>query len=81
MDNKKTESHKAIAAKGGLRTKELYGNEHFVRLGKLAGKARLKKYGSDYYKNLSRLGVEARRKKAQSKKGIVERVVDSILSE
>ncbi len=72
--------HKKISSKGGRTTKKRYGKQHFSDIGKKGGESKLKMYGIDYFKQLSQKGVEARRKKAEAKKGIVQRVVETIAS-
>lgn len=70
--------HKTVSARGGKKTMKLYGSEHFSDMGHRGAVSRLKKYGTDYYKELSRKGVEARRAKAQAKKSLLQRVVESV---
>jgi hypothetical protein len=59
----KTMNHKQISSKGGQTTKARYGVEHFSRLGKLGGAAKLKMYGPDYFRKISAIAVRARQKK------------------
>jgi uncharacterized protein len=71
---------KIISSRGGKKTLKRYGRSHFQEMGKRSVEVRKEKYGSEFYVELSRKGVEARRKKAEAKKNIVERVIDSITS-
>ena len=46
--------------KGGRTTKQLYGEEHFGRIGKIGGKkggeTTKERYGSEFYQKIGRLG-------------------------
>lgn len=70
--------HKIISARGGRKTKHLYGKKHFSEIGKRGGQAKLAKYGTEYFKKLSQMGVEARRKKAEAKKSLLQKVIEVI---
>lgn len=82
--------HKKISARGGLMTKKKYSetievngrmvNKHFSDIGRRGIRANIKKHGTEYYTNLSALGVAARRAKAQAKKGIMQKVVEAVVS-
>ena len=83
--------HRKVSARGGRMTKKKYGemivladgrkvNKHYSEIGRRGGKAKLKMYGIDYFKKLSELGVAARKKKAESKKPLMQRIVDTIVT-
>ncbi|MEK7180317.1 MAG: hypothetical protein AAB706_02480 [Patescibacteria group bacterium] len=55
--------HRIIARKGGNKTLEKYGREHFSAIGKRGAEAKVRIFGPDYFTKLSALGVAARKAK------------------
>ena len=68
----------AFSRKGGLRTKELYGSEHYSRIQKKSVRTIFKRYGKDYYKNMAKERVM----KMQEKQTIQDKSsIDKFLQE
>ena len=54
--------------KGGTKTKELYGEEHFSKAGEIGGNKLLKERGKEFYRQIGLKGATARRKKMLERK-------------
>lgn len=50
---------KEAAAKGGRRTAELYGHDHYVKIGRMGGKKTAETHGTEHY---VAIGKTARKK-------------------
>ena len=61
MEQKSQKMSRAEAGrKGGRRTKERYGEDHFGRIGRIGGKkggeTTKERYGSEFYQKIGRVG-------------------------
>lgn len=55
-------NHITIARRGGEKTRDTYGKEHYLFIGGKGGNITKEKYGSDFFRNIQKKSVESRRK-------------------
>ena len=59
-------SHRKRGSKGGQRTRDLYGTEHFEEAGAIGGEVVLERRGVEWFRELGRRSAEARRNRKEA---------------